>query len=240
MARDLFEEIRRPAVRANRSTRGTLGLSLLVHALLIGAIVIVPLVAPDVLPAPAQGALTAFLVAAPPPPPPPPPAPAPARAESRLVPDQAVPTAAPDRIVPETPRPARYRLDPGVVGGVDDGLVGGIGTGRVPAPPPPPPPPPPRDPVPIGGDIRAPSRVHHATPVYPPIARQAGVQGLVILQAVIDTDGRVTDVRVLRSLPLLDQAAIDAVRQWRYTPTLLNGVPVPVSMTVTVRFVLGG
>lgn len=74
--------------------------------------------------------------------------------------------------------------------------------------------------------------------MYPDIARQARVQGAVILDCVIGPDGRVSDVNVLRSIPLLDQAAIDAVKQWRYTPTRLNRVPVPVILTVTVNFTL--
>ena len=75
-------------------------------------------------------------------------------------------------------------------------------------------------------------------PVYPSIAQSARVQGVVIVEATIGPDGRVSDARVLRSIPLLDQAALDAVRQWVFTPTLLNGVPVPVIMTVTVNFTL--
>jgi protein TonB len=74
--------------------------------------------------------------------------------------------------------------------------------------------------------------------VYPPVAQAARVQGVVILEAVIGPTGLVTDVNVLRSVPLLDDAAISAVRQWVYTPTLLNGVPVPVIMTVTVNFTM--
>ena len=75
-------------------------------------------------------------------------------------------------------------------------------------------------------------------PVYPAIAQQARVQGVVIIEATIATDGSVTNARILRSVPLLDQAALDAVSQWMFTPTLLNGVPVPVIMTVTVQFTL--
>jgi protein TonB len=71
-----------------------------------------------------------------------------------------------------------------------------------------------------------------------PIAPAAGVLGVVIIDATIGQDGKVKDARVLRSIPLLDQAALDAVRQWEFTPTLLNGVPVPVIMTVTVNFTL--
>ena len=76
----------------------------------------------------------------------------------------------------------------------------------------------------------------NVAPVYPDIAKQARVQGIVILECTISPQGTVTDVKVLRGIPLLDQAGIDAVKQWQYTPTLLNGVPVPVIMTVTVNF----
>jgi protein TonB len=79
-------------------------------------------------------------------------------------------------------------------------------------------------------------KVADVAPAYPPIARAARVEGIVILEAVIGEDGAVRDVRVLRSIPLLDAAATEAVRQWRFTPTLLNGQPVPVVMTVTVAF----
>jgi protein TonB len=75
-------------------------------------------------------------------------------------------------------------------------------------------------------------------PVYPAAARSAGVQGAVVVEVTIDRNGRVKDAKVLRSIPLLDQAALDAVKQWQFTPTLLNGVPVPVIMTVTVNFTL--
>lgn len=73
-------------------------------------------------------------------------------------------------------------------------------------------------------------------PEYPELARRTGVQAVVILEAMIDTRGRVTDVRVLRGHPLLDEATLQAERRWAYVPTLLNGVPVPVVMTVTVNF----
>jgi protein TonB len=110
--------------------------------------------------------------------------------------------------------------------------------GGLPEAPPPPPPPPPPKPVRVGGNIRPPQKIRDARPVYPPIAQSARVQGIVIIEATIGPDGKVTDARVLRSIPLLDQAALDAVRQWEFTPTLLNGVPVPVIMTVTVNFTL--
>jgi TonB family protein len=93
-------------------------------------------------------------------------------------------------------------------------------------------------PVRIGGAVRQPVKTRHVNPVYPPIAQSARVQGVVILELVISTEGQVQDARILRSIPLLDQAALDAVRQWEFTPTLLNGAPTPVVMTVTVQFSL--
>ena len=129
-----------------------------------------------------------------------------------------------------------------------------------PAPPPPPPPPPPRLPsggdpnrvqmasedqtvdgqVPlrIGGAIKPPAKVKDVRPIYPPVAQQAEVQGVVIIEATIDSYGRVRNVKVLRSIPMLDQAAVDAVYQWEFMPTMLNGAPTPVIMTVTVNFTL--
>jgi protein TonB len=125
------------------------------------------------------------------------------------------------------------------------------------APPPPPPPPPrlsepptqyarprvdpsapatPVVPVRLVSGILEPKRLHSVSPVYPDIARQARVQGKVVLEATINPQGRVISVRVMEGVPLLDQAAVDAVKQWEYTPTLLNGVAVPVIMTVTVNF----
>jgi protein TonB len=93
-------------------------------------------------------------------------------------------------------------------------------------------------PVRVGGNVRPPQKTKHVDPIYPEIAKSAHVQGVVILEALIDEQGRVADARILRSIPLLDQAAMDAVREWEFTPTLLNGVPVPIVMTVTVQFTL--
>ena len=99
-------------------------------------------------------------------------------------------------------------------------------------------PPPQEAPVRVGGNIKEPKKIKHVNPEYPDIAKQARVQGIVILECVISPQGKVSNVTVLRGIPLLDQAAQDAVRQWVYSPTLLNGVPVPVIMTVTVNFKL--
>ncbi len=88
----------------------------------------------------------------------------------------------------------------------------------------------------VGIDVGEPRKLVHVPPTYPPEAQQARVQGTVILECTIGPDGRVTDMEVKRGVPLLDDAAIEAVRQWAYEPTRLNGVPVPVVMTVTVNF----
>jgi TonB family protein len=118
---------------------------------------------------------------------------------------------------------------------------------RPPPPPPPPgaprtstapPPPPPGAPVRVGGQIRPPTQLRRVDPVYPPDALASRTQGVVILEAVIAADGTVSEARILRSIPALNEAAIDAVKQWMYIPTLLNGTPVPVIMTVTVQFTL--
>jgi periplasmic protein TonB len=96
----------------------------------------------------------------------------------------------------------------------------------------------PNPPVRVGLGVTAPRKTHHVAPIYPQIAMAAGKEGIVILEAIIAEDGGVRDVKVLRSVLLLDQAAIDAVRQWRFTPTLLSGEPVPIVMMVTVDFKL--
>jgi protein TonB len=90
----------------------------------------------------------------------------------------------------------------------------------------------------VGGPIKPPKKIVDVKAVYPPEALQARVQGVTILELLIGADGKVKDAKILRSIPMLDQAALDAVRQWEFTPTLLNGVPQNVIMTVTVNFTL--
>ncbi len=90
----------------------------------------------------------------------------------------------------------------------------------------------------VGGEIKAPKKLKDVPPVYPPIAREAGVAGVVIIEAKIGADGFIEDAQVLKSIPLLDEAALDAVKQWQFEPTLLNGQPTPVTMTLTINFAL--
>jgi protein TonB len=123
----------------------------------------------------------------------------------------------------------------GEAGGVEGGIPGGVVGAVVGTPPPPPTP---VVPVRVGRGIQEPEKVRHVPPVYPAIAVRAGVSGTVVLECLVSPQGRVTGVQVLRGIPLLDAAAVEAVRQWVYTPTLRAGAPVPVILTVTVTFAL--
>lgn len=93
-------------------------------------------------------------------------------------------------------------------------------------------------PVRVGGNIPPPMKIKDVKPVYPPAAASAKVTGIVIIETVIGVNGRVADARVIRSVPLLDEAALAAVRQWEFIPTLIDGVPTPVIMSVTLNFQL--
>lgn len=93
-------------------------------------------------------------------------------------------------------------------------------------------------PLQVGGRIAIPQRVATAQPVYPPIAKQAHVQGIVEVAIVIDAAGNVSKAQIVKSIPQLDRAALDAVKQWKYTPTMVNGSAVPVTMVVQVAFTL--
>lgn len=219
-----------------RST--TFVLSFFVHAAMIAATIFVRIFAATELPVPPFQ--TAFVAAAPDVPPAPPAAPAaeaPARSEAAAptVNLDAAPLVEPLVIAPDLAAlPDTAPAGPGVMLGAGD-----VPSGLLPGPPAPPAiPADPRPPVRPGGVVSAPRKVHHVAPVYPEIARSARVEGIVFLEALIDDDGTVREVKVLRSHPLLDGAAVEAVRQWRFTPTLLNGVPVQVIMTVTVNFML--
>jgi periplasmic protein TonB len=233
-----------PSVAVTAASRTTIVVSLAAHALVLLAVVVVPLFAQVRLPPPSQP-IAAYIRAAvyhdvpdlaprratamePAGPPATPAAAPPATA--------AAPVSAPTTIGDGEP-PSPF-MPGGVEGGVPWSAVGAVGIG-LPGPPAreaPPSPPPAVRVVRVGGDVRAPQKLRHVAPVYPQIAAQARITGTVILEATISPEGAVVDVRVLRSVPLLDAAAVDAVRQWRYDPPLLNGTPVAVLLTVTIRF----
>ena len=96
----------------------------------------------------------------------------------------------------------------------------------------------PKAPLRVGGPIKPPRKTYEVPATYPDDARAARVQGVVVLDVTIAKDGTVADAVIKRSIPMLDQAAIDAVRQWRFEPTLLNGAPIEVLVTITVNFSL--
>jgi periplasmic protein TonB len=244
MQQRLFEDLIESDVVAHKTKQSyTLPVSIAIHALVLLVVVVVPLITSEELPEPSS-AVRAFFVepAAPPPPPPPPPPPAPKAQTQRPVEPKPVPQENPKFTapveVPEEIKPEEgidLGVEGGVAGGVEGGVPGGVVGGVVGGLPDAPPP---TQAVRVGGQIKEPKKLKNVAPVYPDIAKQARVQGVVILECTISPQGKVTDVKVLRGIPLLDAAAIDAVKQWVYTPTLLNGVPVPVIMTVTVNFKL--
>jgi TonB family protein len=237
VSHELFRDVTDRRPRASRTTGGTLAVSIAAHTLMVAAAIVMPLLAADVLPNPVEG-LGPYVVAQPLPDVPAPrpivqrapttapatnPNVAPVEAHAGIEPERAPQ----DAIVCETCTP-----DPDAITSAF-GPGGGNGP-AIPSPPPPAPAPPKL--VRAGGAIKMPTKIHEVAPDYPQIAQKSGIEGMVIIEAIIDVDGTVRDARILRSIPFLDRAALDAVRQWRYEPTRLNGVVVPVAVTVTVQF----
>jgi protein TonB len=218
---------------------GSVPISIGVHFIVLVMFLIIPLTATLELPDPAAH-LPDYMLVAPPPPPPPaprvarPPSAAPAP-DAPATPDTA-PTTAPDAIKPEGPLPVVPDLGAPPAASV----LGGIGAviGDRPVVLQPPDPPRPAGPVRVADLPVTPRKIGDVRPVYPEIARLSRLEGTVFLEAVLDTTGRVTQLRVIKSAPMFDQAALDAVRQWRYMPSLYGGHPVSVLMTITVRFTL--
>jgi protein TonB len=214
--------------------------SIVVHAVVITAALIGQVVADSALPTPHQPTLFDYSPFMPIEIQMPRPrvAPRPRNSDGPAVSNRAAPVVAPTGLTDETGHENEVASpQDGALTGVESGPpsdIPGAGIANVP----PPPPPEPIRPVRLHSGMKAPVKTAHVAPLYPMIARQAHIDGVVILEAVLDDQGRVESVRVLRSIPMLDQAAVDAVRQWRFTPALLNGQAVPVVMTVTVNFTL--
>jgi periplasmic protein TonB len=254
----MFDTILNPSSGVPRQRWTTTVVSAVAHVAVIGVAALSALYATEVLPEP-RDTIAVFFAA---PVPPPPPAPALAEPEPKrptpVVRKQATvqrspviakapiaaPIEAPSAITPETGLEggefAHAAIEPGFENGLPGGVIGGIVGGVGIALPPPPPPPAPSAPVRVGGEISAPRLVHRVDPEYPLIAQSAQIQGIVILEATVDRSGTVTDTKVLRSHSVLDEAAVDAVRQWRYEPLRLNGQATPFVLTVTVSFSLAG
>ena len=226
-----------PAARRRRSV--TLPVSIALHTTGAALLIAVPLLMSDTMPEVHTG-VRAFLVeplsVAPPPPPPPARAAVAPRVVPKPQPQQAfvAPVEVPAEITPEQSLDlgAENGSADGVEGGVPGGVVGGIVGGLPEAPPAS------AAPIRVGGQVREPRRLVAVQPVYPELAQKSRLQGTVILEAIVNERGRVVNVNLLQGVPMLTDAAVEAVKKWVYTPTLVNGIPTPIVMTVTVRFQL--
>jgi periplasmic protein TonB len=233
MPRDLFGDVTDPSITLGTRKWYTVPVSLGVHSVIVALLIIAPLMATGALPLLHDP--TVYMPPEPPELPQPPEVVRPKALAEPVANPAAAPVEEPKAIAEEPP------FDPGVENQTPAESIVGAGTLEgtdVVAPPPiVAEPPAPTPTVNVGGNIRQPERMTYVSPTYPLLALTARVQGLVIIQATIDTTGRVQDARVMRTdSPLLNGAALTAVRQWVYTPTLLNGIPVNVIMTVTVQF----
>ena len=232
----------------------TVLISFIAQILVIVVAILIPMIYFDALP---KSQLSSFLVAPPPPPPPPPPPAAAPPKVIKIIPRQfdAGRLTAPKQVPKEVAMIKEEELPPpssgGVIGGVPGGVPGGsaggiIGgiIGSVPTAAPPPPPPvkvekpvtPQR--IRVGGQVQAAKLIRQPKPIYPPLAKQARISGHVLLNAIIGKDGTIQNLTVASGHPLLVPAAMEAVKQWVYQPTLLNGEAVEVVTQIDVNFTL--
>src|SRR5499427_47066 len=233
-----------------KSKRGmTTTISFLIQVALIGILVLIPLLFTEALP---KQQLMTFLVAPPPPPPPPPPpAAVPIKVvkqiQSDLVNGQLrTPTKIPEKVqmIKEEEAPPPVMATTGVVGGVPGGVPGGsmggvigsvlsatpVAVPKIATP----------QRVRVSSGVSQGLLIRKVPPTYPPLARQARIQGTVILQAQISKTGDIENLTLISGHPMLAPAAIEAVKQWKYKPYLLNGEPVEVETQVQVNFTLAG
>ena len=240
----MFDDLLESTVVKKKTNKNwTVLVSTIVQATILGILILIPLIYTEALPK----AMLSTLLIAPPPPPPPPPPPQPVKTivkpvarliqSGKLMQPRAIPKEV--AVFKEAELPPDVINNPnkgGVFGGIPgQGIIGGTGPAL---------PPPPKAATPArikqGGNVTAASIITQTRPVYPALARQARIQGNVVLHAIIDKDGKVAQLEVVTGHPLLVQSALDAVKQWRYKPTLLNGDPVEVDTTITVTFTMGG
>jgi periplasmic protein TonB len=219
-----------------------------IQLMIIGVMILIPLIFTEALP---RTQLMTFLVAPPPPPPPPPPAAAPVKIVKVIQTDIVngelrTPTKIPQKVqmIKEDEAPPPVMATTGVVGGVPGGVPGGsmggvigsvlsstpVAVPKIATP----------QRVRVSSGVVSGLLVRKVNPVYPPLARQARIQGVVILQAQISRDGNIENLQLISGHPMLAPAAIDAVKQWKYRPYLLNGEPVEVETQVQVNFTLSG
>ena len=221
-----------------RSSAASLLTSILVHGVAITALILVPLLATSSMPTPASAYRLPEYIAV------------------KVTPPYEAPEGPkpPSTSAPESPTPpsistelfapaevANTIADPPEFYGGGLGVEGGLPFSDImplEAPQSTPPPVEPTQPVVIGGELKPPRKIHDVTPIYPAIARQARKEGIVTLRAIIDAQGNVVNLSVVKSVALLDEAAMNAVSQWKHEPTLLNGQAVPIVMTVRIGFKL--
>ena len=246
----MFEEmVESTSMRRKTGKPWVMFVSMLFQVTFLLILILIPLIYTEALPK----TLMSSILLAPPPPPPPPPPPAPVAVvhvrptahlmeAGKLVAPKAIPKEV--KIIKEEEAPPDASMG-GIAGGVPGGVAGGsmggviggvIGGSSSAAPPPPP-----KAAVTrtrVGGAVQAAKLVNRVQPVYPPLARQTRISGTVKLHAIIGKDGTVQQLQVVSGHPLLVQSALDAVKQWRYQPTLLNGEPVEVDTEIDVIFSL--
>ena len=244
----MFEELVVSSPHPQKTNKPwTVVVSMLFQIVFLAILILIPLIYTEALPK----TMMATMLTAPPPPPPPPPPPMAATVvhvkpqvhlmdSGKLMAPKVIPKEV--KIIKEDAEPdmGAVGMQGGVPGGVAGGSMGGVlggvigGMGTAP----PPPRPHQTGPLRVGGNVQAARIVNRVQPVYPPLARQTRISGTVRLHAIIGKDGTIQQLEVMSGHPLLQQAALDAVRQWRYQPTLLNGEPVEVDTTIDVIFSL--
>ena len=232
-----------------KTKRGrTSAIAFVLEAMIVGVMVLIPLIFTEALP---KTQLMTFLVAPPPPPPPPPPAAAPVHVVKQIQTDIVngelrTPTKIPKKVemIKEDEAPPPVMASTGVVGGVPGGVPGGtmggvmgsilsstpVAVPKIATP----------TRIRVSSGVQSGLLVRKVQPNYPPLARQARIQGTVVLQAQISKDGSIINLQLISGHPMLAPAAIEAVKQWKYKPYLLNGEPVEVETQVQVNFTLAG
>ena len=249
----MFDQLIESSTYRESRGRSLVYVSLIIHLTILGILIVVPLVYYQALPMYRWAAKEEFLTAIVAPPLPKP------EAFVRQQPVQVVKLDPAQFVAPsEIPKEIPVPLDDipevsalnGIIGGNSEGIAG-IFSGGIPAglvwegisaPPTEAPVPVPqltkKKPIRVGGNVQASRLIHRVEPEYPELAKRTRVSGMVILEVIVSEAGTVEDVTVIRGHPLLNEAAIRAVRQWKYSPYFLNGEPIPVTATVTVKFVL--
>jgi periplasmic protein TonB len=244
----MFEDSLLESGNRLKTKRGrTTTFAIILEVALIGVMVLMPLIFTEALP---KQQLMTFLVAPPPPPPPPPPAAAPVHVVKQVQTDIVngalrTPTKIPQKVqmIKEDEAPpamASAGVVGGVPGGIPGGQMGGVIGGIISSTPVAVPKVATPQRVRVSAGVTSGLLVRRVNPVYPPLARQARIAGTVVLRAVISKDGSIENLQLISGHPMLAPAAIDAVKQWKYKPYLLNGEPVEVDTEVQVNFTLAG